>query len=127
MNYGTLFSALFLGHLAGDYMFQDDYMARNKVKSNMVGWTACLLHCIFYTASVILSLKLFGFKVNAAAAAMVFLSHFPIDKWSIGKKWMTVYGQSMDPKTNPFVPCVYIAIDNGMHLMLMMWWLGMTL
>ena len=124
MNWGTLFVALFMGHIAGDYWLQNDWMARSKINFDREGWLACLVHCVVYTIAVGFSLTQYGFHVGWWAAFFIFLSHFPIDKWSLGKKWMKMYGQSMDPKTNPFVPCVYIAVDNGFHIFLMLSWLG---
>lgn len=38
-------SSLIIGHLIGDYIFQNDYIAINKTKNSFV----CLLYCVLYT------------------------------------------------------------------------------
>jgi hypothetical protein len=32
---------IFLGHLAGDYLFQNNWMALGKSKHNGLGWLTC--------------------------------------------------------------------------------------
>lgn len=119
-----LFVALFIGHMVGDYILQNDWMARNKVRWDLVGWLSCTVHCIIYTVMVSCALAGFGFTVTPGVCALVFASHFPIDKASLAKYWMKVYGHSMDSTTNPFVPLVYVAVDNTIHIIIMMFMLG---
>jgi len=120
---GDLFAAVLLGHLVGDYLFQNDWMARNKIRNDWTGWGACLTHCVIYANIVawFVALMVTGAGVPLYVLAIIaFLTHFPIDKWSLGKKWMKIFGQTMDMKASPFVPLVYVAVDNTMHILLMM-------
>ena len=123
---GDLFTAIILGHLVGDYVLQNDWMALNKVKWNDEGWLAAFVHCICYSTAVTTSLLLCGFKHIGYANTfeliwlVTFMSHFPIDKVSLAKYWMRFYGHSTDVTKNPFTPLVYVVIDNTMHLIIMM-------
>ena len=75
---------LFLGHLVGDYLFQTDYMAHNKTKNSLEGYIACIIHCMLYTFAVCLFMGNFDF----IWIIVVFLSHFFIDKYSLGETYM---------------------------------------
>jgi len=72
---------LLLGHLAGDYLFQTPFMAQNKAKNTLIGWFAAFIHCLIYTCSVCL----FMWNFDLIWIVAVFLSHFPIDKFSLGE------------------------------------------
>ena len=45
---------MLLGHLTGDYLLQNEWMAMNKSKNHIVGWTAAIVHCWIYTFAVCL-------------------------------------------------------------------------
>jgi len=114
---------LLIGHLLGDYIFQNDWMANRKHKPGYLGLKACLIHCTIYACmvTVVMIASNWQSKLEPAASSIVafliaFVTHFPIDRWSLGHKWMQVYGHSLE---GPFVPCIYIGVDNGMHLLLM--------
>jgi len=116
---------LLLGHLVGDYLIQNDYMALNKAKNTKAGYIACLIHCITYTIAVTVFMQNF----DIAWILTVFFSHFFIDKYNLADKYMTYYkGLSIskyikEKETNPikgdFVTLVHTAVDNTMHLVLM--------
>ena len=133
---------LLLGHLCGDYLLQTNWMAMNKTKNTLNGWLACLIHYIIYTASICL----FMWKFDLIWIIVVFLSHFPIDKFSLGEKYLHYvkgYGiknyltknnyndfLNYAPKFKPeitrsdiiegsFVTIIYVVVDNTMHIMLM--------
>ena len=38
---------MLLGHLVGDYLLQNNYMALNKGRNDLIGWFACLLLVLF--------------------------------------------------------------------------------
>jgi len=38
-----------MAHLAGDYLFQSDWMANTKTKPGLAGWVAALTHASVYT------------------------------------------------------------------------------
>jgi hypothetical protein len=129
---------MLLGHLVGDYLLQNQWMALNKAKYTLVGWIAALVHCIIYTASVCLFMKQFDWQWMI----IVFLTHFPIDKFSLGELYMDkVKGYGLKKFINNvnnaephkylnssmgnnmllggFTAVVYAITDNTMHLVLM--------
>ena len=75
---------LLLGHLAGDYLLQNDWMSKNKSKNTWMGWLAATVHCILYTAAICL----FMWNFDPIWIVVVFLSHFPIDKFMLAEKYM---------------------------------------
>jgi hypothetical protein len=139
-------TGLFLGHLAGDYLLQNEWMAMNKSKNTWVGWLSATIHCIIYTLAVCL----FMWNFDPIWIVVVFLTHFPIDKFALAEHYMHfVKGKGMRDYVNKdnrfndlkYVPkpiiqplnrydileggfsaVVYTITDNGMHLILM--WLA---
>jgi len=71
-----MFAEIVLGHLMGDYLSQSKKMALMKSESGSEGLAWRVLHCLIYTASV----YLFLWMLNPLVVALVFLSHFPIDR-----------------------------------------------
>ena len=121
---------LLLGHLAGDYLFQNEWMAMNKSKNTWVGWMSALVHCIIYTLAVCLFMQNF----QPIWMGVVFLTHFPIDKFRLAEHYMhIVKGKGMrdyvhndtnevnkyDALEGGFTALVYSVTDNAMHLILM--------
>jgi len=137
---------LLLGHLAGDYLLQNQWMSMNKSKNTLIGWVAATVHCIMYTAAICL----FMWNFDLIWIVVVFLSHFPIDKFSLAEKYMHfIKGKGMKDyveKDKPtqmkafptksvmiapiptnrfhvlegsFMAIVYTVTDNAMHLILM--------
>jgi hypothetical protein len=128
---------LLLGHLTGDYLLQNEWMALNKSKNTLIGWTAAILHCLIYTWTICIFMGIFDFIWWIA----VFLTHFPIDKFALGEKYMKLKGSSLrayiDDTNNStskfyvdtsngqkiltggFRAVVYAVTDNTMHLVLM--------
>jgi hypothetical protein len=137
---------LLLGHLVGDYLLQNEWMAMNKSKNTWIGWLSALIHCVLYTLAVCLFIQNFDF----IWIAVVFLSHFPIDKFSLAEKYMHfIKGKGMkdyvlkdlrdietqgllyppklpkhvlnryDMLEGGFTSIVYTVTDNTLHLVLM--------
>ena len=125
---------MLLGHLVGDYLLQNEWMAMTKGKYTLEGWIAALVHCLIYTAAVCL----FMWNFHLIWIVAVFLSHFPIDKFVLGEKYMhylkgkgmkdyvfkdTIrWGKSLtryDVLEGGFTSVVYTVTDNTMHLLLM--------
>lgn len=124
---------LLIGHLLGDYILQNDWMAKNK--SNHFepqrfdalshwhrGLRACTVHCLLYTAVVWLCacwwLPWWGVVVCFAA-------HWPLDHWRLAYHWMTkVSGQSRFA-SGPLSPWSIVVVDNTFHL-LTLWVIGMV-
>lgn len=94
-----------IGHLIGDYLLQNDWMAQGKKKAH---WP-CFVHVALYTASVMLLSQW-----PLWAAAIVFIPHYAIDRWQFVPWWMDSIGQ----KTFRLAlgPWSMIVVDNVMHL-----------
>ena len=129
---------MLLGHLVGDYLLQNEYLAINKSKKTLKGWLTALIHCLIYTFAVCL----FMWNAQLIWILAVFCSHFFIDKFALGEKYMKYVKGSglrdyiddvnhtytrtwMDDSegqrmlTGGFRAFVYAVTDNTMHLVLM--------
>lgn len=72
----TAFILQFVGHRIGDYVFQTDWQAQNKV-SNLL---ARFKHCIVYSVSIsALMLTGFGWKTVTAVFLITLIEHMWID------------------------------------------------
>lgn len=131
-NKSEIMFDLLLGHLAGDYLLQNDWMARNKTRNDWTGWLSATVHCVIYTLAVCL----FMWNFDLIWIGAVFLSHFPIDKFGFGTWYMKrIKNYDMrafiDKQTHhneaermtmiraSFLAVVYTVTDNAMHLILM--------
>jgi hypothetical protein len=127
---------MLLGHLTGDYLLQNQFMALNKSKNTFNGWFAAIVHCILYTFAVCL----FMWNFQPIWIFVVFCSHFFIDKFGFAEIYMKyVKGNGLrdyineanrnsnyqnndvgqDMITGGFKAVVYTLTDNTMHLILM--------
>lgn len=123
---------LVLGHLAGDFLLQSEWMALNKSKNTWIGWFAAFVHCFFYSIAVCL----FMWNFDWFWLVTVFFTHFPIDKFSLAEKYMHyLKGKGMKDYVTKhnnlkipngynmleggFTAVVYTVTDNTMHLILM--------
>lgn len=112
---------LLMGHLLGDYTFQNDWMAREKVHSSF----ACAVHCTVYTLCVFFCATVIPDCVSAPVYKshglpwwgylVCWLAHFPLDRWRLARKWMSVWPQD-DFATGPCAPWSIIVVDNVFHL-----------
>ena len=95
-----------IGHLIGDYLLQNDWMAQGKKRSH---WP-CFIHVAIYTAAVMV----FTWWPWWSAIA-VFVPHYLIDRWQFVPWYMRTAGQTafMEP---PMSPWSRIVVDNVMHL-----------
>lgn len=127
-----LFAKLVLGHCLGDYLFQNQKMALSKSKGGFQGHLWCTIHVLIYSVCVCL----FLWKADPLAFGIVFLSHWPIDRYSLGLKWSELYKSTSWRKVYAekdkdwpvllsFAAPVYIIVDNSMHLIIM--WLAFTI
>lgn len=96
-----------IGHLVGDYILQNDWMALNKKQSSF----HCFVHCAIWTACVCL----FG-GFGIVAAAILFVTHFIQDRTSIISWWMDLIGQKQF-RTGICSPWSVIVVDNVWHLL----------
>jgi len=121
-----MFAQIILGHLVGDYLLQSKAMALEKSAKGFNGILWCTLHSLIYTASVCL----FLWTLNPLIIGLVFLSHWPIDRWSLASKWLKlIRGRNFVEAFNSreeyrdidlaFSCLVYVVVDNTMHLILL--------
>jgi hypothetical protein len=105
-----------LFHLWGDYIFQNDYLATNKIEFTLRGWIACFIHSILYSIP-------FLFIGSLNAVTVIFITHFFIDKFRLAKyiirlknwEWKTKSG--FPESTPPFIyTWVIIIVDNIIHV-----------
>lgn len=121
-----MFIRAVLGHLAGDYLFQGRKVALEKTKKSLSGIIWCTLHCLIYTTSICL----FLWTLNPLIVVLVFLSHWPIDRWSLASCWLKLIGgrSFVDAYKSKekyheidlvFSCIVYTVVDNTMHILLL--------
>ena len=133
-----MFEKILIGHLIGDYLLQNKWMAMNKSGCT----TKCAVHCLLYTISICIA----TWCASPLWIAIVFCSHFIVDRFSLADKWLNlINGRSLvdfidnGMKDIPFVrhtadskywnyhslrggftSLVYAVTDNTMHLVLML-------
>jgi len=117
---------VFLGHMVADYLLQPNAMALGKSSKGWKGTLWCTLHCLIYTATI----GLFCWTLNPLFLGLIFLTHWPIDRWSFASKWLKLI-RSRDFMADfsgndeyrdiriPFACLVYTAADNTMHFVLL--------
>ena len=108
---GSLAGAI-IGHLVGDYLLQNDFLAQEKKRDSFV----CALHCFTYTVSVLAFSGWWQAKIGWELVAMaIFIPHFLIDRWGFVPWYMRKIGQEkfMGP---PLGPWSIIVVDNVLHL-----------
>ncbi len=103
-----------VGHLVGDYLLQNDWMALNKKKD----WIPCAIHCFIWTNCVLL----FGgvwFGVGGWPVMAVYwillLTHAVQDGTNIVRRWMSLIGQEQFA-TGACSPWSIIVVDNVWHI-----------
>jgi hypothetical protein len=74
-----------IGHLIGDYLLQNDWMAQGKKKSAL----PCFVHVVIYTAAVMLLTHW-----PLWAATVVAMPHYAIDRWQFVPWYMRKIGQA---------------------------------
>jgi len=120
---------MLLGHLVGDYLLQNKWMALMKSKNTKMGWLAAIIHCVLYTASVCLIM----WNFDPIWIGAVFASHFFIDKFGLANIYIEfIRGRNLKRFVKEsweadnyhilkggFTTFVYAVTDNTMHLLLM--------
>lgn len=121
---------LLFGHLVGDYLLQNRWMALNKGKNTPFSFAVCVLHCSIYTLAVAVFTCW-----EPLWLILVFTSHFVIDKFSLGELWLQVINgrslhqffietKAVTPQTAiaaSFTALVYTIVDNTLHLLVMVY------
>lgn len=117
-----LFIAAILGHLVGDFMLQPKYMALHKGDQSLEGFWLCTLHVAIYTVAVCAFLQ----TTDLLVAALVYIPHWIIDKWSLATHWTRlIRGRTFEGAYTSvdkyksfdisFTCIVYVVNDSGMH------------
>lgn len=102
---------LLVGHLVGDFILQNDYVAKNKAVSSAV----CGVHCLLYALAV----WAFTFTwLPFWAIAIVAVAHYPVDRWRLARRWMDYSGQA-EFATGVFSPWSVVVVDNTFHLIVL--------
>ena len=105
---------LSLGHLVGDWLLQNDWMARGK-RAGLFTFPGTV-HFTIYTAAVMGALWLSGVWDGGPVAYFVglavFLSHWLIDGADLAGWWMRTYRQS-DREM------VRVMVDQTLHLLVL--------
>ena len=97
-----------IGHLVGDYLLQNDWMALNKKQRSL----PCAVHCTLWTLAVC------GFAgwISLPAIAVLWVTHFIQDRTHIIEFWMTRINRQPEFVKPPFAPWSLIVVDNVWHI-----------
>lgn len=111
----TTFTWLLVAHLVGDWMLQNDWMARHK-QDSLVN-RAIAVHCIIYTFTLLISLWLAASKHAFQPSYLRFglfilVSHWLIDAASLAKRWSRLFRQSN-------TSFVQVMVDQTMHVVVL--------
>lgn len=98
-------------HLLGDYIFQNDWMALNKKRSD--------LHCSIHVVCYMVPFMLCGF--NWWQMILIAVQHYVIDRTNFVVWFMKVKGQEKFA-TGPCAPWSVIVMDNILHIL----WIAMV-
>jgi hypothetical protein len=106
---------LLLGHLVGDWLLQNDWMARGKRERLIT--RAGMVHFAIYTAVILGALWLSGIRderpvVYLVVIAVVFVSHWLIDATDVVRWWMRFNRQSD-------LEVVRLMVDQTLHLLVL--------
>lgn len=102
-----------IGHLFGDYIIQNDWMALNKKKDSFT----CAIHCFLWAWSVML----FGLPWSSPSSVwspvclVLFATHYLQDRTAIIVWWMKFNGQEKF-MTGSCSPWSIIVVDNVWHI-----------
>jgi hypothetical protein len=97
----------FVGHLVGDYILQNNWMASNKKKSSV----HCAVHCAIWSACVA------GFALWPIWTLVpLFVTHFIQDRTKIIAWWMDGMGQK-EFRTGIYSPWSEVVVDNVWHIL----------
>ena len=95
------------GHMLGDMVLQNRWLAEIK----MTRWYGMLLHCLIVTTTIWLFTQW-----NIKALAAIFISHYIIDKYKLGKLWpdFAKQGKPFCRERSPF--WLGLLADQSFHI-----------
>ena len=97
-----------IGHLVGDYLLQNDWMALNKKQRSF----PCIVHCLLWTAAVCA----FSGWITIPIISVLFLAHFIQDRTNVVLFWMTRINRQPQFAQPPCAPWSIIVVDNVWHI-----------
>lgn len=103
-----ILASAIVGHLVGDYLLQNDWMALNKKQGSL----PCLIHCAIWTVSICA----FTGWWHASVMCILFLTHFAQDRTNIVLFWMTKINRQAKFAGPPCAPWSIIVVDNVWHI-----------
>ncbi len=108
-------SWLMIGHLIGDWMFQNDWMAKGK----RTGFFAIpgLVHFVVYTAItlgflIVASAGKLPVWIYALVGVVLFITHWILDATDIVDVWINFYKQTANST-------VRLMVDQTMHMVIL--------
>lgn len=104
---GETLTLAIIGHLVGDYLLQNDWMALHKKQSDV----HCAVHCALWTLAVCV---VAGWSAPAIWLVL-FIAHYAQDRTNVVAWWMDTIGQRQF-RTGPCAPWSSIVVDNVWHL-----------
>ena len=96
-----------IGHLVGDYLLQNDWMANNKKERSF----PCLVHAGIWALCVVLFAG-WGWQAGLALG----ICHFVQDRTYLVKGWIRLMGQE-GFASGPCAPWSVIVVDNVWHVL----------
>lgn len=108
-----VFASALVGHLVGDYLFQNDWMALNKKASSF----HCAVHCFIWTVCVMAfsGVIFHGGLMPVIVFWILFGTHFLQDRTGLIRWYMRAIGQEKFA-TGPCSPWSIIVVDNVWHI-----------
>jgi hypothetical protein len=117
------FSWLLIGHLVGDWILQNHWMAQGKKQDLLT--LAGIVHGIIYTVTIMGALWLSGAVGQRPAfylvlSALVFVSHWLVDATNAVERWMRFYRQSE-------LTMIRVMVDQTVHVLVLVLVAGLSL
>jgi hypothetical protein len=106
--YNQTLTLAIVGHLVGDYLLQNDWMAQNKKRRSF----PCFVHCALWTLAVCA----FAGWWSLPALAVLFVTHFMQDRTQVVVFWMTRINRQPQFVQPPCAPWSLIVVDNVWHI-----------
>jgi len=103
-----MLASAIIGHLVGDYIIQNDWMAKGKKVNSFI----CTVHCFLWAFAVCLFA---GWYNHPVVWVTLFVSHFVQDRTNIIPIWMGFVGQKSF-RDDILSPWSIIVVDNVWHL-----------
>jgi hypothetical protein len=99
---------LFAGHMVGDYLLQNRWMAIKKAQ----GLMPLLVHSFVYTLSIAL-FEFMGGRIKIPGLIIIFIAHVVLDQRAFVKWWAKKITQSDS------VPWLVVMLDQSWHIVVL--------